>query len=297
MNEFNIYVKIGTCSWKYDSWKGLIYSDFGSPNYLKEYARRYNTVEIDQWFWSLFAGNKISLPKENTVNEYVNSVPENFTFSVKVPNAVTMTHHYNKRKDEPLQANPYFLSNDLFDKFLKTLQPMKSRLGPLMFQFEYLNKQKMPDQNRFMEQFSSFIRKCPAGFEYNLEIRNPNYLNSRYFQMLQDLNIGHVFLQGYYMPPVFGIYNKFKDFITNQTVIRLHGPDRKGIEEITKGVWNKLADERDVELSRTVEMVNDLVSKKVKTVINVNNHYEGSAPLTIGRLIDRFNKELNKDNY
>ena len=293
MNAFNKYVKIGTCSWKYDSWKGLIYSDEAASNYLKEYSQHYNTVEVDQWFWSLFAGNKVSLPKEKTVNEYINSVPENFTFSVKVPNAVTLTHHYNKRKDRPLQPNPYFLSNELFSRFLETLAPMKKQLGPLMFQFEYLNKQKMQDQASFIEQLAAFIRKCPDEYEYSLEIRNPNYLNKRWFEFLQDINAGHVFLQGYYMPPIFDVYNKFKDLITESTVIRLHGPDRKGIEEITKGVWNELVDERDAELERVEEMVRDLVSKKVKTVINVNNHYEGSAPLTIGRLIDRFNKELN----
>ncbi|EKD39729.1 MAG: hypothetical protein ACD_75C00309G0009 [uncultured bacterium] len=53
---------IGTCSWKYDSWRGLIYSDAKEINYLREYSRRFSTVEVDQWFWSLFAGDKAVLP-------------------------------------------------------------------------------------------------------------------------------------------------------------------------------------------------------------------------------------------
>ena len=44
---------IGTCSWKYDSWHGLVYSDAASANYLQEYAQKYDCVEVDQWFWSL----------------------------------------------------------------------------------------------------------------------------------------------------------------------------------------------------------------------------------------------------
>lgn len=48
---------IGTCSWKYASWRGLVYSDAPHPNYLAEYARHYDTVEVDQWFWSLFGNN------------------------------------------------------------------------------------------------------------------------------------------------------------------------------------------------------------------------------------------------
>jgi uncharacterized protein YecE (DUF72 family) len=43
-------IRIGTCSWKYDSWKGIVYSESKSKNYLKEYSQKFNTVEIDQWF-------------------------------------------------------------------------------------------------------------------------------------------------------------------------------------------------------------------------------------------------------
>ncbi len=43
-------LRIGTCSWKYDSWRGLVYSNEPKINYLKEYSKHFNTVEIDQWF-------------------------------------------------------------------------------------------------------------------------------------------------------------------------------------------------------------------------------------------------------
>jgi uncharacterized protein YecE (DUF72 family) len=65
---------IGTCSWKYDSWKGIIYPEFGELNYLEEYSEHYKTVEIDQWFWSLF-------PEEKTVEAYKVSIPDDFLFT------------------------------------------------------------------------------------------------------------------------------------------------------------------------------------------------------------------------
>ena len=112
MNQFSGLLKIGTCSWKYPSWKGIIYSkDVG--DYLNEYARHYNTVEIDQWFWSLFPGNNITLPRPEIVAGYVNAVPDDFQFSIKVPNAITLTHHYRKDKKEALKQNPFFLSSDV----------------------------------------------------------------------------------------------------------------------------------------------------------------------------------------
>ena len=63
-NTYMNNLKIGTCSWKYDSWKGIVYPEFGDFNYLEEYSKKYNTVEIDQWFWSLFPNNKVTLPKK-----------------------------------------------------------------------------------------------------------------------------------------------------------------------------------------------------------------------------------------
>lgn len=283
-------LRIGTCSWKYDSWKGLVYSDRSGLNHLEEYAEKYDTVEIDQWFWSLHGPDRVTLPSRTDVEKYSILVPENFTFSIKVPNSITLTHYYKKSKSDPLIPNPLFLSLDLFNHFLETIAPLKDHLGPLMFQFEYLNKQKMESQNVFEERFGAFLSSLPSGFAYALEIRNPNYLNSSYFQFLNSHGIHHVFLQGYFMPPIFDAYAKHRDAINGSTVIRLHGPDRKGIEQETKKVWNRIVAPKDDDLDRLTEMMGDLIDRGVNIYLNVNNHFEGSAPLTIELIRDRMDR-------
>lgn len=287
MNKFSDLVRIGTCSWKYPSWKGILYSKAVGSNYLSEYSRHYNTVEIDQWFWSLFPNNKVVLPKPKVVMEYVSSVPKDFQFSVKIPNAISLTHHYSQHKNLPLIENPFFLSNELFDEFYHLLHPMKEYLAAFIFQFEYLNKKKMPSQKVFQERFSKFIKKCPSGMNYCVEIRNPNYLNENYFVFLKSANLSHVFLQGYYMPTIFDLYERYHDFIEKFTVVRLMGRDRKAIEEKSQGNWNQIWEPKDKELDRLSIMMHDLMIKNVRLFINVNNHYEGSAPLTIERLNNR----------
>jgi uncharacterized protein YecE (DUF72 family) len=279
---------IGTCSWKYDSWKGIVYSENVGKDYLKEYAQRYKSVEIDQWFWSLFPGSPVALPKEKTVREYAASVPEDFRFAVKIPNSITLTHYYQKGKPGPLEPNPYFLSVDLFQDFLKTLQPMKHLLGPLMFQFEYLNREKMVSQAEFITQFEAFIKECPSDYYYGIEIRNPNYLNNSYFQFLHSNNMSHVFLQGYYMPSIFPLYQSYKKFITGQTVIRLHGPDRSAIEKKAANDWSQIIEPKDNELAQLVKIILDLWQNKVDVHVYLNNHYEGSAPQSIRLLLNLF---------
>ena len=277
-------IKIGTCSWKYDSWKGLVYSDNVGKDYLREYAQHYNLVEVDQWFWSLF-GDKVVMPKPDVIAEYVASVPKDFRFSIKVPNAITLTHQYSKSL---LESNPHFLSNDLMDDFLHLLSPMSKQINSLIFQFEYLNKQKMPNQMVFQEQLQEFCQKLPSKFHYCIETRNQNYLNNRYFEFLEVTKLSHVFLQGYWMPSIFQVYGHFKKYIKNHTVIRLHGPDRKGIEQQTQNEWNAIVDPKDGELHNLRNMINDLLAREVKVTLNINNHYEGSAPMTIDRFVKLF---------
>ena len=280
-------LRFGTCSWKYESWKGIVYSETNPKNYLKEYSKKFDTVEIDQWFWSLFPPSKVVLPQKKVVEDYKKSVPADFLFTIKVPNSITLTHFYKDSKEDQLKPNPFFLSVEIFEEFLNSIEPIKNQVGCLIFQFEYLNKQKMNSLSQFQSKFSEFYRglnkKAPS---IGIEIRNPNYFNENYFKFLSELKLAPVFLEGYYMPPATEIYSNFKKHINNLAVIRLHGPDRKGIEKIANDNWNQIYINRDVEIKLIIEMIKDLQSNEVDLFVNVNNHFEGSAPLTIQKLID-----------
>ncbi len=277
-------LRIGTCSWKYDSWKGIIYSDLAEQNYLKEYSRHFNTVEIDQWFWSLITQNKVLLPKENDVKSYAAAVPDDFKFTIKIPNSISLTHFYNTDRTKLLKPNPHFLSEELLNKFLGTLEPMSSKIGVLMFQFEYLNKQKMSGLDEFLDKFGAFVEKLDKRCTYGVELRNPNYLKGPFFEFLESNDLAMVFLQGYYMPPIWDVFKEFNSHIKSTALIRLHGPDRSGIEEKTNNIWNKIVEPKDEELKKVHEIIHSLTNKNVDLYVNVNNHYEGSAPLTIEKL-------------
>ena len=278
-------LRIGTCSWKFPSWDGLVYSAADGINYLEEYARRYDTVEVDQWFWSLFEGSEPRLPSPSDVREYRRSVPPDFRFSVKVPNSVTLTHFHSKTKTDPLVPNPHFLSVDLLSRFLSVLDPLGDRLGPLIFQFEYLNRQKMKGQAEFLERLGEFLERIPEGRQYALEIRNPKWLNGAHFEFIARHGPIPVLLQGYWMPPITELYqNWLRPLLRAGTVvIRLHGPDREGMERETGKRWDQIVVPRDEELKGIAGMTHELLGAGLDVYLDVNNHYEGSAPLTIER--------------
>lgn len=284
-------LRLGTCSWKYDSWKGLVYDSdktYQAGDYLADYARYFKSVEVDQWFWSLFPGG-VRLPNPDTVHQYTESVPDDFRFTVKVPNAVTLTHYYAKQPKGSAsyanKANPHFLDTQVFGEFLELLAPMKEKLGPIMFQFEYLNKTKMPSLGIFLERLTDFFNRVPAGHAYALEIRNPNYLKPDLFAFLQQHQIGMVLLEGYYMPPIKTVVADHDVHTSDFLVLRLHGPDRKEIEAKTKGVWDDIMLAKDEGLASAGTIIQDSLAKDLDTYVNVNNHYEGCAPLSIERLL------------
>jgi uncharacterized protein YecE (DUF72 family) len=290
------YLRFGTCSWKYDSWKGLLYdadTKYHRDDYLVDYSKHLNTVEVDQWFWSLFPSG-VKLPDQNTVETYAASVPRDFVFTVKAPNSITLSHFYARQpkqyKEYANQPNDGFLSVDLLKRFLKTLEPLRSRLGPVMFQFEYLNKKKMPSRDAFLERLGAFFDEAPDGCEYAVETRNPNYLSKPFFDFLRERGIAHVFLDGYYMPPIGEVFDKHDTQTAKFSVVRLHGPSREDIEKVTNKIWNKVVEPRDGGIRSAIEIVKANADKSITTYVNVNNHYEGSAPLTIDRFLDALRK-------
>jgi len=293
-NEYKSYLRIGTCSWKYDSWKGLYYETekkYRPDEYLSDYAKHLDSVEVDQWFWSLFPNN-IRLPETRTVKAYAESVPEDFIFTVKAPNSLTLTHFYAKQPkqyaDFSGQPNIYFLDNDFLNRFLERLSPLGKKLGPIMFQFEYLNRKKMPSKEAFFERFHEFITKAPKDFQYAIETRNPNYLSVAFFKFLKEHNLGHVYLEGYYMPHIGEVFEKYKPQTADFSIIRLHGGDRLEIELETGGNWGKVVAPKTEGLKAAARITKENLKRKILTFVNVNNHFEGSAPVTIERFSELF---------
>lgn len=289
--EFKGLLRIGTCSWKYDSWRNLIYAPgrrYRPDDYLPDYAGVLDSVEVDQWFWSLFPG-QVRLPEARVVRLYEKSVPEGFVFTVKAPNALTLTHFYSKQPPASAavagQPNPHFLDLGLLREFLERLSPLGPKLGPIMFQFEYLNRQKMASKEAFFERFGDFMAGAPAGFQYAVEIRNPNYYSPAFFEFLNKRGLGFVYLDGYYMPPIAEVFEKFRPATAGFQVVRLHGGDRLEIEGETSEIWDRVVAPKAEGLKAAAAIVRANARNKVLTYLNINNHYEGSAPLTIERFL------------
>lgn len=283
-------IEFGTCSWNYDSWVGLVYTKKAarSAAYLAEYSKRYNTVEVDSWFYKL--------PSIEDVSEYRALTPEGFTFSCKLTETLSLTHERSRDKSAPLTANPQFLSVDTYRRYIEATSALHDRLFLAELEFEYLNKQKMAGLDSFMkalETFASSLEKeglrpaqsseNSAALPLGIECRNANYLTREYFTLLRDLGIAHVFSEKQYLPHVYELYSRFGDLISDRVALRLLGGDRREIEEKTKGNWNEIVEPKE-DLGEVADMIRSLAKGGRLVKVYLNNHYEGSAPKSIERL-------------
>jgi len=127
-----------------------------------------------------------------------------------------------------------------------------------------------------------------------VEIRNANYYSPALFQFLKDHGLGFVYLDGYYMPPIGKVFEEFAPETAEFQVIRLHGGDRLEIEGETGDVWNRIVAPKPEGLESTAKIVRANARKNILTYVNFNNHYEGSAPLSIRRFLETLEPGVEK---
>ena len=278
---------IGTCSWRYPTGTGLVYDETDGRSELTQYAAHFTTVEIDRWFWSLFGPKGHQLPDPEDAAAYADAVPEGFRFAIKVPDALTLTHQRARSKTAPLVVNERFLDPSLYAEFWSRIAPLHDAMGPLIFQFEYLNRQKMSGLDSFLAALETFAGALPTGPIYALEIRNRHFVNERLFDALEAIGWVPVLISGYWMPSPLDLFDLFETSLTRYPalVLRLLGPDRDRIERLSGRRWNRIVAPRGAELGGLAVMLERLAHAGVTPWVYVNNHYEGSAPLTIDRLL------------
>jgi len=285
--NFRNKLHIGTCSWNYPEWTEIgVYTAKLNRHYdyLPEYAEHFNSAEVDQWFWSLESPDMVRLPREEDVKAYAKLTPKDFKFTVKAPNSITLTHFYKQASKEFAEKpNPHFLSRKVMDAFLKSLKALGEKVAVVELEFEYLNKQKMPGVEAFFDQVGPFLDKLPADYSYAIETRNPNFISQGWFDFLRAHKTGHVFSDGGYMPSPYSLFRKFGalSLPTKNVAIRLLGADRQGIERKTGKHWTEVVEPRDEAIDEMAQFVTRLFPGYYDVYAHFNNHYEGSAPLSI----------------
>jgi uncharacterized protein YecE (DUF72 family) len=152
---------VGTSGWAYPIWKPVFYSkNVAAKNFLNYYATQLNAVEVNFTF-------RMRL-QEKTALGWMASVGPDFRFALKANQFITHIRRLNN-VEEPLQ------------RFLATLQPFGSQLGPVLFQLP-------PNLKCDVGLLRQFLTLLPKNFKSAFEFRHESWLAEDVYGTLREHN-------------------------------------------------------------------------------------------------------------
>lgn len=192
-------VFLGTSSWSFPGWQGIVWGDAYSESSLARgglsaYAQHplLRLAGIDRSYHRPLPATEFA--------RYAAQVPRSFRFLVKAPALITDSHLRGER-GQPGESNPYFLDVGVArDEFvLPAMQGLGSRAGPLLFQLPPLPRELTMDEagHAVIGRLGDFLAALPRSVAapdgdvapiYAIELRNAELLTPRFVRMLRDAN-------------------------------------------------------------------------------------------------------------
>ncbi len=186
--ELSELVQIGTSGWSYKEWANDFYHGIKPSEQFQYYTTRFSTVEINNTFYRL--------PLLSTVHGWHKKAPANFIFAVKGSRLITHIKRLNNL-------------DSLVGNFLRRIQPLKEKLGPLLWQLPPNFKPDLP-------RLEKFLKRLPKRFSHAIEFRHPDWMMDATFELLRKGHAAFVSVSSMRMPQNFSVTS---DFI----YIRFHG--------------------------------------------------------------------------
>lgn len=278
---------LGTSSWKYRGWEGMLYSPFSSEalfqrSSLKQYCNSLPTVGVDFTYYTW--------PLAEMVSYLMESTPENFRLCPKVTKRITLYQF----PDLPVygkwagKLNPDFLQRSLFEEnFLLPLKPLKSRLGVVIFDIPNLPPEKVPD-------LIAFFQTLPTDMSFAVEFREP---------MNQEDQVRRALIQGG-VNLAFTVSSGLNSLERQIEIWKDEGGEGQKTAIVVLGLLNPSLTSEEANLryhpfdclkeplhsvrQQMVELGNYAMNQERKAYILIQNKLEGSAPITIGALVNGF---------
>jgi uncharacterized protein YecE (DUF72 family) len=255
-------IYIGTQGWNYADWVNKIggeevfYPRGTKPNEMLElYSKAFQTVEVDSTFYAI--------PTISSIENWYKKTPENFIFSLKLPQEITHVHNLSEE------------SFPLLEMFCETATFLKEKLGVVLIQ--------MPPQfegnKENAKNLRTFLTKLPENIRFSIEFRNRDWLIDWTFQELAKHNVSLCLTEGNWIPrQMFFDAPETSDF----AYIRFMGErDLEKFDEVVRPQTSNM--------QMWKEKIETLKAKQV--FVTISNFYEGCAVKSCNSLKELFGQE------
>ena len=279
-------LRLGTMSWSFAGWRGLVYAQETEPKLLAEagltaYSQHplLGCVEVDRSFYD-------PLP-ERYFSEIAAQVPEDFRFLVKAHEECTLLRfpkhaRYGKRQGE---LNPRFLDPAYAEGAVaaQCVPALGKKLSALLFQFP---PQHAGDPAWFADRLQAFLERLPRGVPYAVELRNSELLTPAYARALAASGALHAHNAWGTMPSLLAQARLIPPAARKPLIVRwlMRRGDDYGAARARLAPFNRLAEPDLPTRADIAKLVSKALAHDVPALVVVNNKAEGCAPASIVEL-------------
>jgi uncharacterized protein YecE (DUF72 family) len=277
-------VYLGTSSWSFPGWEGLVYDRTASTSQLARhglaaYARHplLRAAGIDRTYYA-------PVPAE-TLAEYASAVPDGFRFLVKAASLCTDPFTRGAR-GKAVERNPLFLdagfaADEVVGPFVTGLG---SKGGALVFQFPPLGPEVTGEPARFVEALEAFLSSLHRGPVYAVELRDRKLFGAAYAAALVRAGAHHCFTAHPRMPALASqreVVGKPRRLVARWM---LHSGLGYEAARERYAPFSRIVDEDPATRAALADLVLEQLSGGGSALVTANNKAEGCAPETLFRL-------------
>jgi uncharacterized protein YecE (DUF72 family) len=285
-------VYLGTSSWSFPGWHGLLYDCAASQSHLARYGLAayaqhpvLRAVGIDRTYYAPLAAADLAA--------YADVVPETFKFLVKAHALCTRITAPMHGRAEPGSNEPNTLFLDASYAAEQVIGPclegLGRKLGPILFQFPPQDVRTIGGPEQFVARLHAFLQALPRGPLYAVELRNRELLTPAYAAALADAGVCHCYNVHPRMPAVEEQQQLVPPSATPALVVRwmLHHGLGYDSARVRYEPFDRLVDPDPVHRTAIAALCVSTRAAGRAAFVIVNNKAEGSAPLTLFRLAAR----------
>jgi uncharacterized protein YecE (DUF72 family) len=270
-------VRLGTSSWTFPGWNGIVYAEGTHEKALlrdglRAYATHplFRTVGVDRSYYAPLSAEDVA--------DYAACVPADFRPIAKVWRAITAT--------TPVEGGGFpasFLNAPLFLE--KAVAPwVGSGLSPVhILEFPPMAPGTMT-AGVFAAALERFLGELPRDLALAVELRNEHLFSPRYAAVLREARVGHVYNQWTAMPSVGTQAKRFVPRADAPVVVRLLLPRhaRYADKKAEFAPFQRIVEAQPAMRTETVALLRAaLAIGATEIFVTVNNKAEGCSPLTV----------------
>ncbi|MCA9777054.1 MAG: DUF72 domain-containing protein [Candidatus Eremiobacteraeota bacterium] len=265
---------LGTSSWSFPGWRGLVYKDDHTPAQLAATGLRayaevplFRTVSLDRTYYKPMSYQQF--------RELSEQVPSEFRFVVKAPR-------------ELLKPTASGIDLSLFSREFLTpvARGLGENLGVVLLQFP-------PGTNadhggRFLSRLGPFLRGLPRGLHFSLEIRDQDLLGPELTECLKGTGVSICASIHSTLPNPDQQLLKVPPLPETPLVFRWNIRPSLDYEQARNRYqpFNRLQSEDTGRRTLLVKLVERALKAGRMVYLTANNKAEGCAPLTLLRFLE-----------